>query len=319
MPLLPYIQLARPDHWFKNVFMAPGILLVFFFSPGFGDRFTWLRVLAGVAAVCLVASSNYVLNEILDADKDRLHPDKRTRPLACGQARVPVAYAEWLLLALVGLGGSFALNLHFGLTSLLLWLMGLVYNVPPVRLKDQPYLDVLSESFNNLLRLSLGWYATGAASSPPLSVLLAYWMFGAFLMALKRFAEFRHLGDATLAAGYRRSFAHYTEARLLESTFFYAALFGMFSGVFIARYHIELVLATPLVAYTMAYYMHLGFKPDSSAQHPERLLTQRKLMALVVLSFGACAWLLMVDIPVFRRAVFPWQLPPAHALPLAPP
>ena len=65
--LWPYIQIARIDHWFKNVFMLLGVLLAWFYEP---SLFTWAGVLhVGVAllATCLVASSNYVLNELLDA------------------------------------------------------------------------------------------------------------------------------------------------------------------------------------------------------------------------------------------------------------
>lgn len=78
-----------------------------------------------------------------------------------------------------------------------------------------------------------------------------------------------------------------------------------------ARYHVEMVLATPLVALAMAYYIHLGFKPDSPVQHPERLFRQKKLMVLVGVAFLACAVLLYVRIPSFRRAISPWILPPA--------
>ena len=96
----------------------------------------------------------------------------------------------------VGLG--FLIAPAMGWMCLLLWVMGLLYNVPPVRAKDQPYADVLSESVNNPIRLAMGWYSTGTAAVPPLSALLAYWMFGAFLMAMKRMAEYRRMGDPAL-------------------------------------------------------------------------------------------------------------------------
>jgi hypothetical protein len=193
-----------------------------------------------------------------------------------------------------------------------LWVMGLLYNIPPIRLKDKPYLDVLSESINNPIRLLLGWYSTGHFLMPPLSALMAYWMFGAFLMATKRFAEYRAIGCEQTAATYRSSFGHYTEQRLLESLYFYSAAFALLSGVFIARYQLELVLAIPFVAYTMAYYLHLGFKENSSTQNPERLYKEKKLCALLVLSFTICTVLLMIDIPWFRNLFDPWiEAPPS--------
>ena len=303
MKLLPYIKIARPDHWFKNVFMLPGVVMVDFFDAQAFTAGTWKGVLLGLLAASLTASSNYVLNEILDAGKDMVHPEKRNRPIPRGEVWIPAAYSEWLLLGAAGIGIGFLVAPAMGWMCLLLWVMGLLYNVPPVRAKDQPYADVLSESVNNPIRLAMGWYSTGTAAVPPLSALLAYWMFGAFLMAMKRMAEYRRMGDPALAAAYRRSFGYYNEERLIESLCFYGAFFGMLSGVFMARYRLELVLAAPFVAYAMAYYMHLGFKPDSPVQYPEKLYRQKKLMLLAILAFGACAVLLFVDIPAFRAAL----------------
>lgn len=305
----PYLTIARPTHWFKNVFIAPGVLLVYFFDPASVPLGPVRHILIGFAATCLIASSNYVLNEILDAVRDQHHPEKHRRPAACGHINRRVAYAEWLLLAALGLWLAWTVQPLLGLACLALWLMGLLYNVPPVRLKDMAYADVLSESINNPIRLMVGWYATGVGSAPPLSVLLAYWMFGAFLMGAKRFGEYRMINDPERASRYRSSFAHYNERRLLESLFFYGALFGMMAGVFIARYRIELVLATPLVCFVMAYYLHVAFKPNSAVQHPERLWSERKLVLLLFLVFGCCATLLFVDVPLVQRMLHPWFTP----------
>ena len=313
--MITYVRLMRPDNWFKNVFMLPGVLLALFFRPALMTWATLARVAWGVAAVCLIASGYYVLNEILDAASDRHHPVKCRRPLAAGTARPGPA---WLLCAAcgaAGLGLAFALNARFGVAGLLLWVMGALYNVPPARLKDIPYGDVLSESLNNPLRLALGWYATGVGSLPPLSILVAYWMFGAFLMAAKRLAEMRRIGDRALAARYRKSFGRYTEEGLLESLLFYATLFALMSGVFMARYRLELVLATPLVALAMAYYLHLAHKPDSAAQYPEQLYRQPKLVLIVLAAFLACAVLLYLDLPAWNRLFDPWIMPRAGAGP----
>jgi len=306
----PYIQIARPDHWFKNIFVLPGVVLVVFFDRSFLQWPLLLNLLTGLACACLVASSNYVLNEILDAPKDRFHPEKRSRPIPSGQVKLPLAWLEWILLAVAGLGLSFYLNWQFGVAATLLWLAGCAYNIPPVRTKDLAYADVLSESFNNPLRMAMGWYCTGITEVPPLSILLAYWMFGAFLMATKRFAEYRMIDDPELAGKYRKSFVYYNEERLVESIFFYGALFGMFSGVFIARYHVELVLATPLVAFLMAYYLHLGFKPNSVVQKPEYLYREKKLVVLSLLAFAASAVLLMTNIDRFTSLFTPTESVP---------
>ncbi len=300
MAIADYIQIARPSHWFKNIFIVPGILLAFYFEPETAAQTPWLQIAAGIIATCLVASANYVLNEILDAPADKHHPDKAARPIPSGRVSLPFAYAEWILLTLAGLGlaALFGKGLFFSCASL--WIMGLIYNIPPVRSKDLPYLDVLSESINNPIRMAIGWYSAGVAQLPTLSVLLAYWMFGAFLMAVKRFAELRRIADGVHAARYRKSFSFYNEERLLVSILFYVALFGMFSGVFIARYRVELVLATPFVAFALASYFRIGFKPNSPAMKPEDLWRYKSILVPTSIAFAACGFLLFFDLAEMR-------------------
>ncbi len=309
MKWTPYLAITRPDHWVKNVFILPGILLAFFFNPQLLSWFTLARILFGLACACLIASSNYVLNEILDAASDRHHPTKSRRPIPSGQINIAAAYGLWIALAVFGIGGAWLVNRAFGYSGLILWVMGILYNTPPIRLKDLPYADVLSESLNNPIRLALGWYATGLGSAPPLSLMIAYWMFGAFLMAAKRFAEFRMLGASRQAAAYRKSFLRYTEESLMESIFFYATLFALMSGYFIARYRFELVLASPLVALAMAYYLHLAYKPNSAVQYPERLHREKKLGLIVLAAFGVSVLLLFIDLPPLVQWFAPWILP----------
>ena len=311
MNIRAYVRIARPDHWVKNVFVAPGLLLAFFFMPTLPLTRTLLLTAAGVVCACLIASSNYVLNELLDAAHDRHHPDKRYRPVPSGEVNRAAGYALWLGLAVVGVALSLWISLPFALAGLSLWVMGVLYNVPPIRLKDLPYTDVLSESINNPIRLAMGWYAALAAVAdgspplPPTSVLGAYWMFGAFLMAAKRFAELRHIGDPARAGDYRKSFRYYTETRLAVSIINYVTLFGMFAGVFISRYRMELLLAAPLVALAMGRYMRMAYASDSLVQHPERLYQDRRLFALVIAAFLACAVLMFVNVPALRTFFLP--------------
>ena len=264
--LLPYIQIARIDHWFKNVFMLPGVVLVLFDDPSLmGPDLLW-KLLIAFIATGFVASSNYVINEILDAPQDALHPVKKNRPVPSGQVNVTAGYFEWLLLAAIGLGLAWGMGKPFFFSALALWVMGCIYNIPPVRSKDKPYLDVLSESVNNPLRLLLGWYGVGALKFPSLSLIMAYWMIGAFFMAVKRFAEYRRIADPVVAANYRASFSHYNEERLLISIIYYAVAFGFFFGIFLIRYRIELLVSIPFVAGFIAYYIHIGFHEDSPVQ-----------------------------------------------------
>ena len=304
-----YISIARPDHWFKNIFVVPGVLVALFFYPSVWSMALIPNLIGCLAVVCIIASSNYVINEILDAKTDQHHPVKKYRPIPAGNVSIPLAWCEWACLSVIGIVAGYQFGNWFGNTALLFWCMGLVYNVPPLRFKEVAYLDVITESFNNPIRLLLGWYATGLGSIPSASIIFAYWMFGAFLMAMKRFAEYRKIGDKQRASSYRSSFAYYDEVRLLGSIVFYTSLFAMFSAVFIARYKLELLLACPFVAFALSYYFKLGFEPDSPVQYPERLYTNKKLMLYISAAVIATTLLLFTELPLLHEAIYPWHKP----------
>jgi 4-hydroxybenzoate polyprenyltransferase len=311
--LRPYVQIARIDHWFKNAFMMLGTILALFYQP---DLFAWSSVAPfalAMVATCLVASSNYVLNEILDGPTDRLHPKKRTRPVPSGRVSLPLAYAEWLLLGAAGIALAMMLNKYFAASVGALWVLGVTYNVPPLRTKEWPYVDVVSESANNAVRLFIGWFALVTTAIPPMSLALSYWMLGAFFMATKRFAEFRHIGDATVAASYRRSFRYYTEERLLISMFFYATACALFAGVFIVRYHLELILFVPFGAGVFSYYLAIGLKDDSPTQNPEKLYTQRGFFAYMTLATAVFILLMFTRIPTLYTL---FNVEPSNTSPL---
>ena len=300
--LRPYVQMARIDHWFKNAFMLAGVILALFVEPALMRLDVVPVLLLALVSTCLVASSNYVLNEMLDAPYDRKHPVKKHRPAAAEQVRRRYAVAEWLALGALGVGLGLFVNRLFAATALSLWVMGVVYNMKPIRSKELPYLDVLSESINNPIRLLLGWLPLIQDKVPPLSLVFSYWMVGAFFMALKRFAEYRTIGDRATAIRYRRSFKHYDEERLLVSVFFYAITAALFAGVFIVRYHLELILGIPLGAGFLAWYLKLGLQPRSPVQNPERLYKERGFLVYTTACLVVFVLLMFVHIPALYEA-----------------
>ena len=293
----PYVEIARIDHWFKNAFMALGVLLAFFYRPALFDLSSAVTLVGAFFITCTIASSNYVLNEVLDAPLDREHPTKCQRPAARGAINTKIAIALWGGLGALGITAAFLLNAPFGVSALALWAMGCVYNIPPVRTKEIAYIDVLSESVNNPIRLALGWFALVPDRLPPLSLILAYWMVGAFFMATKRFAEYRAIGDPDRAARYRHSFKYYDESRLLASMVFYVTACALFSGIFLVRYKVELILCVPFFAGFFAMYVALGLKEDSPAQNPEKLHRERGFFAYAIAITVLFVALMFVEIP----------------------
>ena len=294
-----YISIARADHWTKNVFVLPGALIPALFQDLTFFDFAG-KLVVGMISVCLVTSANYVLNEWLDAIFDRHHPIKKHRPSVSGNLVRWIVYTEYALLAIAGLAVGALVSVHFFCTALILLIMGVVYNVKPFRTKDRAFLDVLTESFNNPLRLALGWFCVTTEPWPTSSLVVGYWMGGAFLMGIKRFAEYRLINNPEAAGNYRRSFRIYTEESLLISSFFYAMFCATLMGVFLVKYRVELLLFIPLLAALFAWYFHLAFLPDSPVQYPEKLHKQRGFMIYCASVGFVFVFLMVVDVEPLR-------------------
>lgn len=291
-----YIKIARPDHWVKQVFVLPGIAFAALIVQADLSQLV-LPSMLGLTSVCLIASANYVINEWLDRDFDKYHPKKKDRPSVSNNVRGKFVTLEYMLLVVVGLALGYLVSLPFLLTGVFLLVMGIIYNVNPIRSKDKPFVDVLSESINNPIRLLLGWFIVTNDVIPPSTLIIAYWMGGAFLMAAKRYAEFVFIADPKLAGLYRKSFLSYTRESLLVSAFFYALCSVFFLAVFMFKYRIELILSFPLISAMFAWYLHLTLSASASAQHPEGLYTEKKFLLLVAAIALMIVVLLIVELP----------------------
>ncbi|TCC97271.1 UbiA prenyltransferase family protein [Pedobacter hiemivivus] len=309
--LRDYIAIARPDNWVKNLFMVPGMLfaLSIFHTPM--DLFLVSKIILGIVSICLIASANYVINEYLDARFDRYHPLKKKRSAVVRVVNPIFVYTEYVILAIVGIVLAHAVSLKFLSMAGLLLIMGVVYNVKPFRSKDRVFLDVLSESVNNPIRFAAGWFiftpALGMPNTkwdldwintfPPVSIIIAYWMGGAFLMATKRFAEYRLIGDAEIAGRYRKSFKHYSENSLLVSMFFYGITCAFFMGIFLIKDRIELLVSFPFFALLFSWYLRIGLLNDSPVQGSEKLYTRKWFMIYLILFTILLCVLMFVEIP----------------------
>ena len=178
----------------------------------------------------------------------------------------------------VGIVLSWQISLPFTITMAGVWIMGCVYNIPPARTKDVPYLDVVTESVNSPLRMLAGWYITRSDVTPTTSLLISYWMVGCYFMAIKRYAEYRQIANHARAAGAGNpSNTTRGNGSSFPSCFMRRRL--CCSLVFSWRGPAELILLFPFIAVVMAVYFHISFENDSAAQAPEKLYKNKLLMA----------------------------------------
>ena len=310
-----YLLMTRPEYWLKNIFILPGLFFALaVYQPPFSASLLF-NIFTGLISTIFIVSANYVINEYLDAAFDKYHPVKNGRTAVVRSVNPLIVFLFYTLLACAGLALGYLVSSKFLAASAFLLIMGVIYNVRPFRTKERVYVDVLSESVNNPIRFCLGWFMVPLATGhyldnrwdleffdalPPLSIIIAYWMGGAFLMATKRFAEYRLIGDPQTAGLYRRSFKYYTENSLLISMFFYAISCAFFLGIFLIKNRIEMLVSFPFFALLFAWYLKIGLMKNSPVQGKEKFWTAKWFMAyLIVFSVLVCV-LMFVDIPWLR-------------------
>lgn len=182
--LPPLIRLTRPRQWAKNVlvFAAP-------FAAGTTQPVPLIRTLVMFGAFCAAASGSYCLNDALDVESDRAHPDKRLRPVAAGAVGVPTA----VVLAVVLLGGALAAAAALGAAALVIVgaYVGLTVTYS-LKLKHLAVIDLAAVAGGFILRSVAG----GAAAPVDISqwFLIVAGFGSLFIVAGKRQAEHADLG-----------------------------------------------------------------------------------------------------------------------------
>jgi len=196
MRVFAFIQLLRPHQWAKNLLVFVPLLT----SHSWAQPGAWAGALIGFAAMCLLASSGYALNDVLDAERDRAHPEKSSRPIAAGLLPRWLGWLTAIALPVIAIVGVFLmaqapLSMHFGdalLFALPAYLIGTI--AYSLWLKRVVIADVCALSLLYVLRIVAG---AGAIDVPISPWLLAFAGFVFLSLAMvKRVVEYQQRGDA---------------------------------------------------------------------------------------------------------------------------
>jgi decaprenyl-phosphate phosphoribosyltransferase len=278
----------RLERWPRSGAIFIGSAAFFFLYPDLLQRFTAASLVlrAGLSFLLtwFISTANYIINEMADAPYDIHHPTKRYRPLVQGEIKkIPFAFLGLLLIVSSLLAAFIFFPLSFFISLLALLVAGFIYNLKPVRTKDIPFLDSISESANNPIRFLIGWFALSPSSFlPPLSVLISWWAFGNFLMIAKRLSEFRLLKDK--AGDYRTSHKKYSKNSLMLGMIASALIFFLAYFFFTFTFKLQYFLyVSPFLFLYLFFIFRKTLKEKEVMEEPEKLLLQPKFALYTLL------------------------------------
>jgi len=273
------IRLIRPSHWIKNGVVLAGLI----FAGKAEDTPLVEKALLTMIAFCFLASSVYVLNDIIDRKRDHVHPLKRNRPIASGAISVPVAGVIGLVLTLIGLIISFEMGLHVFYVSLAYLILNFLYTI---LLKNIVIIDVMTIAAGFVLRALAGVVAIRVELSGWL--LITTYVLALFLGLGKRRHELILLQDD--AGSHRKILEKYSPYLLdqligvVTASTVITYLFYTLSSDVKAKLHTSyLYITIPFVIYGIFRYLYLVHKEERGGSPTTLLLNDRPLLFDVVL------------------------------------
>lgn len=242
-----YFELMRPKQWYKNLLLFVG--LIFSEELGEFDK-TWLAV-SGFVAFCALSGAVYAFNDIIDRDRDKLHPRKSMRPIPSGRITVGGATGFAVVLLLIGLGLSFFIHWLFLLVALAYLAEGFGYSL---YLKNLVIIDALTLATGFVIRAYAGTVAVDVPISPWL--VICVFLLALFLTFGKRRHELALLGDK--AEDHREILKHYTlhmvEDMMSVSTATLIMAYAMYTFLAANQY---MMLTIPFAIYGLLRYTFL--------------------------------------------------------------
>ena len=286
------IKTMRPRQWVKNglIFIALIFDKQLTHWPALG------RIVLGFILFCLLSSLVYIINDLMDLEADRNHPQKRLRPLPSGRLKISTARAAAILLAFIFFIPAVLLSPEFALIGLTYLVLNLAYSA---WFKHTPILDVMILASFYVLRVAAGVTLIEVNRfSPWLYVFTTF--LALFLGIGKRRAELNLLADG--ANSHRKALEGYTLPLLdqfilivCSGTIMTYSLYT-FSAPNLPENH-TMMLTIPFVIYGIFRYLYLVQVKQCGGEPEEVLLKDRPLQATIIL-FGLAVLIIFYLAPV---------------------
>lgn len=283
---------ARPAQWVKNLVLP----LPFLFGGALASARGWWLAATGFIVFCAVSSAIYLVNDVLDRERDQAHPVKRRRPLAAGELKVTTAAAAAAVLGAAGLLAAFVLSGRFGVWCAFYAVLMLAYSL---WLKRVPFLEALIVAAGLPLRALAGAALAGLTAS---SFLMGCaYLLALFLVVGKRQWELQHAGRGS-SAEHRPALAAY-RGEGLDFLFVVTALatVAAYSAYTVVPATIRmhggrsLAVTVPFVVLGVARYVRLVYRRGGGGSPTQALLIDDPWILLIVLGWVAAAgWTIYV-------------------------
>lgn len=272
--------LLRPTHYIKNLF----VLLPLFFSAQIAIASLLLNALMAFASFCLITSSVYIFNDIIDANEDRIHPGKKSRPVASGVISVTQASVLDLILSISGLFLAYLVNNQLVFVLVAYKLINIVYTLI---LKRIAILDVMVLSLGFVLRLYAGSVSTGIKLSEWI-IIMTFLLSMLIVLGKRRndvlFFEQEDIVLRHAVKGYNSNFLNYTMI-MLSSVIIVSYIMYTVSADIQLRFGTgHLFITVFWVVAGILRYLQLLFVFDSK-ENPVRLLIKDHPLKLILLAW----------------------------------
>jgi 4-hydroxybenzoate polyprenyltransferase len=288
--LAALVASLRPRQWTKNLLIFAGLI----FSQGLHQPVMVARSVLAFVIFCLLSGGIYLINDVIDAERDRAHPQKRQRPVASGRLPPRLALVAGALLLVGASTAGFLLSARFGVVSVAYVALLTAYSI---RLKHMVIVDTLIIAAGFVLRALAGVVVLGLEMSYWL--LLCTILLALFLTFGKRRHELLALeGGATdhrpILSEYSPQLLDQMIAVVTASTLMAYALYTMAPETHVRLGTTRLPLSIPFVLYGIFRYLYLLYRRDLGGNPSEHLLTDRALLADVALWGAVVVFILYV-------------------------
>ncbi len=281
-----FARALRPKQWSKNLFVFAGLI----FAGEMRNIEAVGVTLAAFACFCALSSAVYLINDVADRERDRLHPRKRFRPIASGDLPVGAALAAFAALSVGGIAAAAFIGWKFALIAAGYWLLMLAYTFV---LKHEVILDVFAIAAGFVLRALAGAVAIDVKIS---SWLIICTTFAALFLALsKRRAELATIGDNNYEQ--RRSLEHYSIGFIDQMISVVTAATLVCYMLYTAQSetamrHSGLMFTIPFVLYGIFRYLYLVYRKEQG-ETPEQMIVEDRPLLVNLLLWAALSALIM--------------------------